>query len=210
MPLLGDPKFALYVCWATLIFQLFVLLSPSLGGYGFIPWSFHTVFLSIGILGFSPAGILCFKILGWKEDRRVLHGVLQGIGGAFSLAGYFAAWFLHEIAGHSHWPRWGKPLSRYVHIYGGVACVGLLIFQVFLGASKLSGSAGNMFGRSLSASHALVGLRVWCALVLVMVTGLGMPFYEKAGDNVVANGVFAVLLLANAACVYLVSHAEQP
>jgi hypothetical protein len=37
-----------------------------------------------------------------------------------------------------------------------------------------------------------------------------MPFYEKAGDNVAANGVFAVLLLANAASVYLVTYAEQP
>jgi len=204
----SDGKSALVCCFITLFFTLIALLVPEIGGYGFIPWCFHPALLNIGIFGLTPLGLLAFRIWGWGEGARLLHGALQGVSAFFSLGGYFAAWYLHEIKGHAHFPKPGKPLSRYVHIYGGLLCIILLFFQVILGVSKLSKSGnGNWFGRNLASSHSVVGFRVWVGLVVVSLSGLSMPFYEKAGNNLAASFAFVILCALNAGSVYLVSGA---
>lgn len=163
-----------------------ILLSPSLGGYGFISWCFHPLLAVVGVLILGPLGLL----LGVESPDRRVHASLMGGAAVSVVAAAATAWWSHETAGHRHFPRWEKPLVYHLHVFGGyTVCVALL--------AQAAGGAAALFGLRAGAPLEVLrkvhkNLVVAASAVVVLLSGFGIPMWVKGGGP----ALFGVLVAA--------------
>ena len=187
---------AIAACAVTGAASILVLSFKSLGGYGWaegiFTWCLHPTLLLLATLVVLPYGMLIYRLQpdGARAAARARHGAAQLAGLASALGGYAAAWALLELKGHAHLPALHKPLSKQLHIYGGLAALALLLWQAARGAAM---AAAPEPVKGARAAHSAWGFRVWAALLFVSWLGLEMPLFEKAGANAVAPVLFALL-----------------
>ena len=180
---------------------LLITLSPALGGYGLIAWSWHPALLALGLLALTPLGLLSTSpasplrgALGLSP--RPLHGALLAGATLLILAGYLAAWYIHHAASHNHFPRAGKPLVYYFHVYGGLLVLAGFAAQALGGAARLRG-AGGACARLLRV-HPVAGGALWAGGVAVLLAGFSIPMVVKGG----APWLFALLAACCGALVW--------
>ena len=157
------------------LFAVVVLLTPSLGGYGFISWCLHPLLAVAGVLILGPLGLY----FGVESADRRRHVALLGGAAACVLAAAATAWGIHEFAAHRHLPRWEKSLVYHAHVYGGFALVAALLAQAAGGAAAFFGLRGGAALELLRRQHK--SFAVAAAAVGVLLTGFAIPMVVKGG-----------------------------
>lgn len=163
------------------------LLSPQLGGYGFIQWCLHPLLAVAGVLILGPLGLH----LGVESPDRRWHALLLGGAAVCVLAAAATAWGIHEAAGHRHFPRWEKSFVYQVHVFGGYAVTATLLAQVAGGAAAFFGLRGQPL-EWLRKQHKSFGLAA--AAVVVLLSGFCIPMLVKGGAPLVFVALAAAIL----------------
>lgn len=191
-----NPSVAVGIPTVVGCLMLLVTCSNSLGGYGIIKWTWHPVLMLIGMCAMSVGIVTRSANLstGWR-----LHGIIQGLACVAMLAGYAAAYYVHELGGKEHIP-WKKNWIRIAHVLAGLCVLILVLTQCIVGAMQYFRSTrrliyGTPAGLQLRRVHTDHGVTLWAAGMLVMCGGVYIMLVE--GTQSWGMCAFSVLVLAS-------------
>jgi hypothetical protein len=192
----------IYFSWFVCVATILCTVSQEAGGYGLILWAWHPVLLTLGVWGVMPLGLFSYSNSDPtpRDALRRKHGLLMAAASLLMLFGYAAAWAIHEGKSHRHLPAWPplKPISRVMHVYGGLAVLMAIAVQCATGVMKALKSESSL---RILKQHEAYGVFLWAAAAAVTCTGLYIPFVEAKTGNV-AVGV-GLIVAASAAAFFL-------
>lgn len=195
---------SIYCAWFVCLATIVCTVSQEAGGYGFILWSLHPVLLTVGVWGVMPLGLFSYSSSDQtpRDTLRRKHGLLMAAAALLMLCGYGAAWAIHEGKSHRHLPSWPplKPISRVIHVYGGLAVLMAVAVQCATGVMKALKCESSSL--RILKQHEAQGVFLWAAAAAVTCTGLYIPFVEAKTGNVAVG--FGLILAASAATLFIV------
>lgn len=187
-------------CTLLTALLILMLLSPSIGGYGFISWTWHPFLMLLGIcicgvvglFSYDPSKLGSFfgidigsSLAHTFVDKRRLHVVSMLTMSVFVVLGVYIAWYIHEQKDHAHFPSiQKKSVVHLCHVLGGYAFVLFIFFQVLGGFYKWWRKIRNPREKAMEG-HTKIGFHLWSMGMLVILTGIILPF-QKAGAYVSA------------------------
>ena len=165
------PPILTFAAAAAGVIAVFIVASPSLGGYDVSAlFAWHPVLLTAAVLLAAPMGVAAYSdgpsgplSQLWPRtcSPRSSHLTALAASAGLAAAGYAAGYIAHEISGKDHLALARGNSLRTMHVWFGLLALAALSVQVAAGLARVLLSPTDRRVQLAAAWHSRAGRFVW-------------------------------------------------